>query len=326
MSQSVPPGFSVGTSNGSRNGPSFVYSFSLTLTAGIAQVVDLRAQQYLNVLKDVQGIYIDNSANSAAVTVSTQSGQNITCPGNSQGSMPLYLPAAQPILTFSGAGTVNFTLTNFPVSPQFWNAQGGALPIVGGLVQVQDTIAENNLGSIYSAMQTPYAIAPPSYRIATQFTLAATPTDIFQITGSASKTIVINDLYANLFFAGTGATTPYVINVIKRSTLTSGGASAAPSIVPVNSSFGAPTAVAAQYTANPTLGAAIGTVFIAGQYQLNAADYGLQTSNDILLAPAAAGFSPIVLNGAAESLCINMGGQTFADAVQAIINISWSEN
>ncbi len=139
MSSTVTPtGVAMGVSNQQSPRSSFVYGFSLTLVSGTPQVVDLRALQNINLLKDVQGIYFDNSANDTACEVSVATGQNITCPPQSQGEAPIFVPASQPVFTFSGNGTVYIVLTNFSVPAQFWSVVENTLPIVGGLVQVSD--------------------------------------------------------------------------------------------------------------------------------------------------------------------------------------------
>lgn len=78
-------------------------------------------------MKFVQALYIDNSANAAAVTVqSVQSGQRITLPANSQGYLP-FLQPNPPQLTITStpaAGLyVPIYLLNFPVDSLIWKTQ-----------------------------------------------------------------------------------------------------------------------------------------------------------------------------------------------------------
>jgi hypothetical protein len=90
------------------------------------------------------------------------------------------------------------------------------------------------------------------------FASATTATDIFTITGSASKTIRV----LRLGFSAQ-VTTAGVVNVlvVKRSAANTGGTSASATAVSHDSSDGAATATVLNYTANPTgLGAAVGTV------------------------------------------------------------------
>jgi hypothetical protein len=89
------------------------------------------------------------------------------------------------------------------------------------------------------------------------FASAATATDIFTITGSASKTIRV----LRIGFSATQTTAAAVnVLVIKRSTADTGGTSAAATAVPMDSSDAAASATVLNYTANPTPGTSVGTV------------------------------------------------------------------
>jgi hypothetical protein len=86
---------------------------------------------------------------------------------------------------------------------------------------------------------------------------AATPTDIFTITGSASKTIRVT----KLTFSGTKTTAGLQdAQFVKRSTANSAGTSTSPTRVPHDSTNAAATATVLAYTANPTTGTLVGAV------------------------------------------------------------------
>jgi hypothetical protein len=93
---------------------------------------------------------------------------------------------------------------------------------------------------------------------AVAFAYAASGTDIFTITGSATKTIRI------LRISVTGTQTTGAMRdvlLIKRSAANTGGTSATPTIAPYDSNSSAATAVVRNYTANPSaLGASVGTI------------------------------------------------------------------
>lgn len=147
--------------------------------------------------------------------------------------------------------------------------------------------------------------------------VAALATDIFTITGSASKTVRIN----RVMVAGTqtaGAVTE--VQLVKRSTADTGGTSTAPARVPLDSGDAAATAVVAAYTANPgALGTLVGAV-----------------SADKVLVPATTAqpdkkvwtfgglVKPLVLRGAAEQLAVNLNGVTVTGG-SFDITVEWTE-
>jgi hypothetical protein len=96
-----------------------------------------------------------------------------------------------------------------------------------------------------------------SYSMAATVTLAATATDVFTITGSASKTIRITQIQVSGI--ATTAISPIVV-LAKRSTANTAGTSTAMTAVPHDSSSAAATATGLAYTANPTLGNLVGNI------------------------------------------------------------------
>ena len=132
-----PPVQSAGVSNGNVPKTSRVYGFTLNLVSGIAQSFDLRPLRNLNQIKEVQGIFIDNSANALPASVTASVAQTIVVPPQSQGVYPLYL-SADDVLILTGSGTVRYILFNFPTPAANWSAASTGLPVVGGLVQTQD--------------------------------------------------------------------------------------------------------------------------------------------------------------------------------------------
>jgi hypothetical protein len=87
---------------------------------------------------------------------------------------------------------------------------------------------------------------------------ATAATDVFTITGSATKTIRVTRL--TVFGTETTAATQ-IVEILKRSTANSGGTSAASTAVPHDSNNSAATATVLSYTANPTtLGTLLATI------------------------------------------------------------------
>lgn len=164
----------------------------------------------------------------------------------------------------------------------------------------------------------------PTYMAATAtFTPAASPTDVFNITGSSTKTVKV----LRIIVCGTQTTTGNVgtISVIKRSTANSGGTAVSATAVPTDSNFGAATASVRHYTANPTVGTAVGTVWnprtfipspAAAQSNPIATDMNFQ---DLLNGTG------LVLNGTAESLSVNMGAALPSGAANFQVTCIWTE-
>ena len=157
-----------------------------------------------------------------------------------------------------------------------------------------------------------------TYSASAIFAAAASATDVFTITGSASTTVRIT----RISFSGTQTTGAMRdVLVIKRSAANTGGTSATPNKVPHDSTFPASTATVRNYTANPSgLGAAVGTIrsqkvlvsaatAVAGEFIM---DWGPRNSQ----AP--------VLRGTSEVLSINLNGVT-STGNSLSTSIEWTE-
>jgi hypothetical protein len=180
-----------------------------------------------------------------------------------------------------------------------------------GAVHAQTAVVQsvNNLfnkGATYSASGTE--------------TLAATPTDVFVIEGSATKTIYVRSFEVSCVKTTAGQA---VVNLIKRSVANTGD-SIAVTPVPLDGNDIASVAAVRYYSVNPSaLGSAVGTV--SRKYMT-------------FPAPATAGWGSLIeqwlwgttmdryltLRGAAQSLAINMGGATLTGAV-CTYNATWIE-
>lgn len=147
----------------------------------------------------------------------------------------------------------------------------------------------------------------------------ATATDIFTITGSATKTIRIT----RLEFSGTttsGSGLGVNLSLIKRSTANSAGTSSASTVVPHDSSNAAATATVLSYTANPTLGTTVGAV--------RTERYGFVTSGGSVT-PLVWNFGDrpsqsIVLRGTSQVLAINLNS-TSVTGPSISVSVEWTE-
>lgn len=155
--------------------------------------------------------------------------------------------------------------------------------------------------------------------VASAFAPASSATDIFTISGSASKTIRIHKIDV------TGTTTsgsPIKITIClqKRSTANTGGTSVTRTNVPHDSSNAAATAEVKSYTANPTLGTLVGNVrCVTTSFQAS----GI-TDTVLMWEFADDGGQPIILRGVNESLVVNFNGTTVTGGVVSI-SVEWSE-
>lgn len=108
------------TSNGQRPAASRSYGFALTLTNGVPNSLDFRSLQNFNFIKDIQGVWLDNSAGSVPASISTPAGQTFTIPAGYQGTTWLAVNYTTPVFVFTGGAKINYVLTNFPLPTAVW--------------------------------------------------------------------------------------------------------------------------------------------------------------------------------------------------------------
>lgn len=160
----------------------------------------------------------------------------------------------------------------------------------------------------------------PSYSASSAFTPTGTSaTDVCTISGSATKNVRVR----RIFFNGLATTAVSVpIGIIKRSTADSAGTAVTLTNVPYDSAFPAATAVAKSYTANPTLGTAVG--FVADPYFSvgNLTTGGAQPFPSVMIYGELG--SPIVLRGVAQSVVVNLNAASLSGIV-ASCTFEWTE-
>lgn len=159
-----------------------------------------------------------------------------------------------------------------------------------------------------------------SYRAAIiDISTAASATDIFRITGSASKTIYIK----RISVSGTQTTAGNIaVSLYKRSTANSDGTTTAITEHPMDSGFGAATAVSTGITANQT----VGTGVVIGARRMA----WLTTGTAVDSQPATWVFgdwgpnSFVVLRGVAQALTVNLNATTITGG-KATVEVEWME-
>lgn len=154
-------------------------------------------------------------------------------------------------------------------------------------------------------------------------TPAASATDFFTITGSATKVIWVHKLSCS------GASTAAAIanlSIVKRSTANSAGTATTPTVVPYDSLNTAGSAVVRAYTANPTTGTLVGLMSTVRMPTDAATTTASPTDpGSVLLQFGLVWTQPIVLRGTAQVLALNNGGATFATGTSLSCAVEWSE-
>jgi hypothetical protein len=149
-------------------------------------------------------------------------------------------------------------------------------------------------------------------------TLAATATDFWELIGSATKTVRV--LRLTITGIATAGASPDIL-LIFRSSADAGGTATQPTIIPNDSNNAAATAVINLYSANPTLGTAVGTIR-ARKLNLGAAgsagmiDWRFSNTND----------QAIVLRGVAQCLCLNFNGAAVPAGTSIDIEVEFVED
>lgn len=149
--------------------------------------------------------------------------------------------------------------------------------------------------------------------------LAALATDVFTLTGSATKTVRVTKVYFNA-----SQTTAGQVGVIllRRSTADTLGTSTAPTATTYDTNNAAATAIAAAYTANPTAGTLVGNISSHRVFVPSAATASDAQGLSIVFGNTGQQYP--TLRGVAQQFCINLGGATVTGG-SANISIEWTE-
>ncbi len=208
-----------------------------------------------------------------------------------------------------------------------------ALPSDAGLIGVSDL---TNIRELQGRITPPEAAAfglvtrnLPYFRQTYSATVeglvpAATPTDVFTITGSATKTVYIHKITVN------GTRTAHAHDLVilnKRSTANTGGTSVVRTAVPHDSTNVAATATVRSYTANPTVGTLVGNIYssrISFPVQTPANAQGNGGAVVPWVWDSGHDGQPIVLRGITQQVGINLNSVTITGGLLNI-SIEWSE-
>lgn len=184
-----------------------------------------------------------------------------------------------------------------------------AVTLATALSEQVDSVSLAGQGAVYSA--------------ASEITAAASATDLFVLSGSATKTLKV--LYVSVTGRATAAG-HQILFLARRSTLNSGGTSSSVSRLPhdPNDAASAADVVCKAYSANP---AALGTLvgYLAGFTLAVPAS----SSPAFTMAPCSydytkPGVKPFTLRGVNDSLVVNCLGISLAGLI-VDVNIVWAE-
>ena len=154
----------------------------------------------------------------------------------------------------------------------------------------------------------------------TAFNPPATPTDVFTITGSATKQVRVTKIGFTSTQTTSGMNQWFLV---KYSTANGGGTATAPAPVPMDSLNSAATASVFAYTVNPAGGTALGSIFSALVWSpAPAAASGLILTEVDLVDMFG---QPLVLRGVAQSLALNFNGAALPVGLTVMAYVQWTE-
>ena len=189
------------------------------------------------------------------------------------------------------------------------SSQVGAWTVQPG--NTQNTTAW--LVSTSDGFKTTYSAVASNYT-----TMATTPTDVFTLTGSNTKTVRI--LHITISGTQTSEATREIV-LIKRSSANTGGSSTALTAVPHDSNNAAATATALAYSANPTLGTSVGNIYCRRTF---ISDATKPSALNMFEWKADTMSQAIVLRGTSQVLAVNFAGVTSSGSVLCF-TIKWTE-
>ena len=245
------------------------------------------------------------------------------------------VPSGATTTSANNASTPNNTIswTLLPGQEQTRILKGGNLlaTVGAGVTSYTDsagssgvsyTLATFNPAAYVPAANSPIDGSKASYKFSIiGLVPATTPTDIFAISGSTTKTIRVTRLVVSALQTTAGNVD---IAVIKRSGGTqSAGTGQAANIVPSDTTNPTATALVQTYTANAaSLGTALGNVFAGKLFVPAAATAGSPDKLDLQF-----GNRPVqaeVLRGATQYLCVNLNSVTLTGG-SVDLHCEWSE-
>jgi len=157
---------------------------------------------------------------------------------------------------------------------------------------------------------------------ANSFTLPATPSDVVEIKGSATKTVRIK----RIVVSGVATTAKqWPLQVIRRAASIADGTAVTPVVAAFDTGDAAATAVVRHFTALGTPAAAnpASSVLFARDLTLTAPATAAQP---IVFEFATRGDKALVLRGAADCIVLNLGGGALTNGEKLSYEVEWEED
>lgn len=179
----------------------------------------------------------------------------------------------------------------------------------------------NNVPQVGVSCQQEYS-APTYHAVGIGIAIAATPTDVACITGSATRTIRLKK--ARL--SGTANTAINITTLLTKHTVANTGgtpatSTALPTASPNDSLFAAATATLQAYTANPTVDASA-IIVNAGTLFLPVTSTASNSTGLIFdWSTGGIALAPPTLRGIAQQYCVNFNGVTAPSS--GLLNVEW---
>lgn len=188
----------------------------------------------------------------------------------------------------------------------------GATPNVGQNVDTTTPLPSTPASTFGSFCAASAAFSPP-----------ATPTDVWTITGSASRIVQINRIIVNTVQTTAGLNGWFLI---KRSTANTNGTSALVTAVPTDKAFPAATGTVRQYTANPSaLGTTIGNIW-TGRIMSPQPTAAFTGDLERVIYGDGLKQAPIVLSGINDVLALNFGGAALPPGLSVQVTVNFTES
>ncbi len=182
-------------------------------------------------------------------------------------------------------------------------------------VSIVPANAQNFGGSVYTY---PGVRATYSASIV-GMTPAASATDLFTIAGVAGKVVRITRINCTGTSTALGSS---LLQIVKRSAVDTDGTKTNPAAIPHDSSDAAAAAVVAAYTANPTLGTAVGVLRVGFLGTGTATALGSEFTQDF----GQISDKQAVLRSAAEQLAVNANAASLATGAAISCTVEWTES
>lgn len=191
-------------------------------------------------------------------------------------------------------------------------------PVAAGTTNTNGDYSQVSVDKYGAIETTPLAAHSRTYSASVSaLASVASATDIATITGNASTTVFVT----KVIISGTQTTGGQIrVDLIKRSAANTSGSSAAMTAVPYDSTDSAASATCLSYTANPTPGAAVGTVRTAPI----AIGGTTATSSNVTVFDFGSTGKPVTLSGTAQVLAVNLAGVTVTGG-SFYITFEWVE-